>query len=212
MPPLAPTAIEWIPDESSLRLHGSWTTGALIPSEPSLTARLRREGMALLDNFEAASAELRTTLAAMRELVGGDNRDAIAAIVRDTATTSERLARAAGTFEDYLERLGPVLDQVAQTMEELPALAERGKKALDEAAAAAKAVRRATQSFDRLTAEAAPALSTLTSDALPGIAPLLRDLQDLTARLDRLAAELEQAPDLLLRGRTRRPGPGEGLP
>jgi hypothetical protein len=36
-----------------------------------------------------------------------------------------------------------------------------------------------------------------------------RDLRDLTVRLDRLAADLEKNPGLLLERHARRPGPGE---
>jgi hypothetical protein len=44
---------------------------------------------------------------------------------------------------------------------------------------------------------------------MPELVALVRDLRGLTMRLDRLAADLEQDPNLLIYGRTRRPGPGE---
>jgi hypothetical protein len=75
---------------------------------------------------------------------------------------------------------------------------------------AAIRVDQTAQRLSDLAVEAGPGLRTLTRDGMPELAALLKDLHRLTGRLDRLAAELEQQPNLLLYDRARRPGPGEG--
>jgi phospholipid/cholesterol/gamma-HCH transport system substrate-binding protein len=193
--------------EPLLRTPGS--PYPVIPSEPSLLDRLRQEGFALLESVQAAVAELRETMADARELVGEDNRKAIAAALQDAARFSDRLSHAAGTLDDYLGTLEPVLDDAAHAIKKLRDLADRAKQTLDEAGAAAVKVRRAAERLERLVAESVPGLVELTRDGLPQVAPLLRDLRDLTVRLDRLAADLEKDPGLLLERHARRPGPGE---
>jgi len=153
--------------------------------------------------------ELRATMADARELVGEDNRKAIAAALQDAARFGDRLSHAAGTLDDYLGTLEPALDDAAHAIKKLRDLADRAKQTLAEAGAAAVKVRRAAERLERLVAESAPGLVELTHDGLPQVAPLLRDLRDLTVRLDRLTADLEKDPGLLLERHARRPGPGE---
>jgi phospholipid/cholesterol/gamma-HCH transport system substrate-binding protein len=181
----------------------------VIPSEPSLLARLQQEGFAVLDSVQAAAAELRATLVAMRELVGEDNRRAITAAVQDAANMTNRLSLAAGVLNEDLQELEPVLNDAARAAQRLPGLADHATRTLQETGAAAEKIGQMAQRLDRLVAQAAPGLVELTRDGLPQVAPLLRDLHDLTERLDRLAADLEEDPGLLLERRARRPGPGE---
>jgi phospholipid/cholesterol/gamma-HCH transport system substrate-binding protein len=196
------------PDSAPLKAPrgGGYPT---IPSEPSLTARLQRDGLALLDNASGVTAELRAALIQLRALLDEENRQALAATLRDGASTAERLVHAAVTLDEYLTSLDPVLNDLATAVANLPALTERASAALEEAGGAAEQVHRAALRLDGLVAEAAPGLVELTQDGLPQLGPTLRDLQDLSRRLEGLALELETEPGLLLHGRARRPGPGE---
>jgi phospholipid/cholesterol/gamma-HCH transport system substrate-binding protein len=181
----------------------------VIPSEPSFGARLQEEGFAMLGDAKRVMGDLGTTLDALRRLLGEENREAVSATLRDAARTAERLSGAADALGEDLERLKPILDDLGRAAADLPGLAERAGTTLDAAEAAAGEVRRAAEGLDALVTQAAPDLLALTRDGLPQVSPLLRDLRELTARLDRLAADLERDPALLLHGRARRPGPGE---
>jgi phospholipid/cholesterol/gamma-HCH transport system substrate-binding protein len=181
----------------------------VIPSELSLGARLQRDGFALLDDVRRATLDLRSTLRQLRGLLVEDNQQAVRTALADAAITAQRLAHAAELLDGYLERIDPALDDVIQTAAELPGLTARVTATMDEAGAAAEQVRRTAERWERLVKEATPGLLALSGEGLPEVAPALRDLQDLAARLKRLAVELETDPGLLIHGRARRPGPGE---
>jgi phospholipid/cholesterol/gamma-HCH transport system substrate-binding protein len=180
----------------------------VIRAELSELSRLQRQGMALLGQTEGAAAELRDALA-IRGLLGEDKRAVMGAAIDDAGRAAAGLAKAAETINGHLAGVGPMLDDLAQTAGRLPALAERTDKTLDAVAEAALAVDRAARRLSDVTADAAPGVAALARDGMPELVALLRDLRGLTGRLDRLVADLEQDPNLLLYGRPRRPGPGE---
>jgi phospholipid/cholesterol/gamma-HCH transport system substrate-binding protein len=190
----------------------AWKSDApppVIPSEPSQLVRLQREGVKLLGEVRGVTRDLRSATTAVKHLLSEENREAIRRTLQDAGETAIHLAHASSALDDYLERLGAVLEDVARAGERLPGLADRASDLLAAAGAAAQDVRQVAHRLDAVAAEAAPGLAALARDGLPQVAPLLRDLRGLTERLDRLAAELEHDPNLLLYGRTRRPGPGE---
>lgn len=182
----------------------------VIRAELSDLTQLQRTGTELLEQGKAAAVELKETLVAVRDLIGGGERVAMGTLIEDAGRTAARLSQAAGTLNGHLDRLGPLLDDLSRAAAHLPALAERADQMLHSVGEAAIGVDRTAQRLSDLTIEAGPGLRTLTRDGMPELAALLKDLHRLTGRLDRLAAELEQQPNLLLYDRVRRPGPGEG--
>jgi phospholipid/cholesterol/gamma-HCH transport system substrate-binding protein len=181
----------------------------VIPAAPSLLSRLEREGLGLLDDVKSVAAELRETLAAARKLLGEDSRQAITATLENASDMTSRFSEAARKLEAHIDRFGPILDDIASAGGQLPRLADHAAGTLDAAEAAAGDVRRAAERLDGLVARAGPGLVELSRQGLPQVAPLLRDLRDLTGRLNKLATDLETNPSLLLHGRPRRVGPGE---
>lgn len=181
----------------------------VIQAELSDLARLQHTGTELLEEAKGAATELRQTLASLRNLLGEDDRGHLRTTLGDARTAAAGLAQATGTLNDYLERLGPALDDLTRTIATLPGLSERAGATLAAAATAASSVSEATRRLDKLAGEAAPLLKTLNRDGLPELTALLNDLRGLTGRLDRLAEDLARDPNLLLQGRPRRPGPGE---
>lgn len=181
----------------------------VIPAELSDLARLQQTGTELLEEAKGAATELRQTLASLRTLIGEDERGHLRTTLGDASTAAAGLAKATGTLNDYLERLGPALDDLTRSIATLPGLSERAGVTLEAAATAAGTVGAAARRLDQLAGEAAPVLKTLNRDGLPELAALLKDLRGLTGRLDRLAEDLARDPNLLLQGRPRRPGPGE---
>jgi phospholipid/cholesterol/gamma-HCH transport system substrate-binding protein len=181
----------------------------VIRAELSDLARLQQSGTELLEEAKGAATELRQTLASLRTLLGGDDRGHLRTTLGDASTAAAGLAQASGTLNDYLERLGPALDDLSRTIATLPGLSKRAEVTLEAAATAASKVGEAARRLDKLAGEAMPVLKTLNRDGLPELTALLNDLRGLTGRLDRLAEDLERNPNLLLQGRPRRPGPGE---
>jgi ABC-type transporter Mla subunit MlaD len=181
----------------------------VIQAVPSDFVRLQRIGTELLEQANAAAGELRATLAAARGLVGERERATIGAAIGDAGRAAAELSRAGETLNARLERLGPALEDLSGAAHRLPGLTEKAGKTLDEAGEAARAIGRTARQLSALSTEAAPGLATLSREGMPELVALLKDLRALAGRLDRLAGDLEQDPNLLLYGRPRRPGPGE---
>jgi phospholipid/cholesterol/gamma-HCH transport system substrate-binding protein len=181
----------------------------VIRAELSELTQLQRTGTELLEQGRSAAAELRDTLVAVRNLIAGDERAAVGTVIEDAGRTAARLAQAAETLNSLLDRLSPLLDDLTRAAARLPGLAEHADQMVHSVGEAAIRVDQTAQRLGDLTVEAGPGLRTLTRDGMPELAALLKDLHRLAGRLDRLAAELEQQPNLLLYDRARRPGPGE---
>jgi len=145
----------------------------------------------------------------LKALVGGDQRAAIDTVIEEAGRTIAGLSKAADGLNGHLERFGPLLDDLSKAAGRLPGLAERADGTLDAAGEAARAVGRAARRLDDVAVAAAPAFATLTQEGMPELLALMRDLRGLAGRLDRLASDLEQDPNVLIYGRPRRPGPGE---
>ena len=178
----------------------------VIRSEPSDFARLQQTATELLEQARGAAGELKVTLAALQELLGEEERAVIRTAIADAGRTAAHLSAASANLDTQLGRIRPLLDDLSGA---LTRLTESGTTTLHTAGEAAQAIGQAARQLDRLAAEAAPGVKTLTRDGMPELVALLRDLRGLTGRLDRIATDLEQDPNLLLYGRPRRPGPGE---
>jgi phospholipid/cholesterol/gamma-HCH transport system substrate-binding protein len=181
----------------------------VIRAELSELTQLQRTGTELLEQGKSAAAELKETLVAVRDLIGGGERVAMGTLIEDAGQAAAILAQAAGTLNTHLDRLGPLLDDLSRAAARLPGLAEHADQMLHSLGEAALRVDQTARRWSDLTAEAGPGITTLTRDGMPELVALLRDLRSLSGRLDRLAAELEQQPNLLLYDRPRKPGPGE---
>jgi phospholipid/cholesterol/gamma-HCH transport system substrate-binding protein len=180
-----------------------------IRAVPSDLAQFQQAGSELLEQAQGAATELRATLAALRIMMGDDQRAGIRAAIGDASQTASRLAEAALSLNHLLVRLDPVMDDLSEAVGALPGLVEQGEATLEAAEAAVGTVGQVARHLDELTTHAAPGLKTLTREGMPELVALLRDLRGLTERLDRVAADLERDPSLLIHGHSRRPGPGE---
>ena len=181
----------------------------VIRTVPSDMARLQQTGTELLDQAKDAASELRATLAVLRPLVGADQQSQIGSMIGDASKTAASLSQAAATLNAQMTRLGPMLDDLSRAADAMPGLVTRAGETLNAAGAAAGAVGQVARRLDELAVQATPGLATLTRDGMPELIGLLRDLRGLAGRLDRLATDLERDPNLLIYGRSRRPGPGE---
>ncbi|MFY9974731.1 MAG: MlaD family protein [Chromatiaceae bacterium] len=178
----------------------------VIRSDLSDFARLQETGTDLLERSKEAAGELRSVLVALNDLLGDEERGLIRTTIEDTSRAAARLSAAGETLDAELRRIGPLLDHLTAVLDRL---AEQGGTALERVGEAAQATDQAARRVDRLATGAVPVVDSLSRDGMPELIALLRDLRGLTGRLDRIATDLEQDPNLLLYGRPRRPGPGE---
>jgi phospholipid/cholesterol/gamma-HCH transport system substrate-binding protein len=200
-----------------IELSGGEPDSPLLEAEPGRSypvirsalsdfARLQQTGTELLEESRGAASELRTVLTTLNALLGEKEQVAIRSAIADAGRTAARLSAAGETLDAQLGRIGPLLDQLATSLGQLSA---QGTTTLDRAGEAALAIGRAARQLDRLATDAVPAIQTLSRDGVPELVALLRDLRGLAGRLDRIVADLEREPNLLLYGRPQRPGPGE---
>jgi len=181
----------------------------VIPSLPSDFSQLRDLGNELLKEAKGALAEVKGTLALLHRLVGTEQQDQIRAMIGDVSQTATALAAAARTLKGQLERLDPLLGDLAAAGASLPGLTSKAGQTLDAAGEAASDLGQTARRLETLATQVSPGLKTLSQEGMPELVALLRDLRALTVRLDRLAEDLERDPNLLIQGRPRRPGPGE---
>ena len=178
----------------------------VIRSDLSDFARLQETGTDLLERSREAAGELRSVLVALNDLLGDEERGLIRTTIEDTSRAAARLSAAGETLDAELRRIGPLLDHLTAVLDRV---AEQGGTAFERVGEAARATDQAARRLDGLATDAMPAVKSLSRDGMPELIALLRDLRGLTGRLDRIATDLEQDPNLLLYGRPRRPGPGE---
>jgi phospholipid/cholesterol/gamma-HCH transport system substrate-binding protein len=180
-----------------------------IPAEASLTTRVQRQGIELLDSLQGAGADLRAILAGVRALVGEDNRAAMSATLENARRASAQLAEGAASLQDLLDRLAPLVDDGARFGERLPGLADRAAETLTGVEQTAAELRRLAVGLGQVVERAGPGLVDLSRQGSADVGPLLRELRRLTERLTHLATTLETSPNALIYGRPLRPGPGE---
>jgi phospholipid/cholesterol/gamma-HCH transport system substrate-binding protein len=180
-----------------------------IPTEPSFMSRVENDGTELLRDLRSMSLDLRATLVLVREALGQHNQEAIAQALDSARQLMARLAGTAGTLEQQMARLGPLLDGAMRFEERLPRLADHADAAFKSAEASAQAVRAAADDVSRVVTAIRPGVLELTREGLPQVAPFLAELRRLVSRLRSLAGELENQPAVILYGRPTQAGPGE---
>ena len=175
----------------------------VIPTKPSLTARLEYILTSVL-------AKLDSTSSSINALLSDENKAAFKSALADiaivTRTISDRkeaidkgIASAARTFDNgarVTEQLGPVIDRMGRSADAIEKMANEAERT---SASAGKAV-------DVVGADVA----RFTAEALPEFQRLLGEMSVLAASLRRLSEKMEGSPGGLLMGRRPvPPGPGE---
>jgi len=175
----------------------------VIPTKPSLTARLEYILTSVL-------AKLDSTSSSINALLSDENKAAFKSALADiaivTRTISDRkeaidkgIASAARTFDNgarVTEQLGPVIDRMGRSADAIEKMANEAERT---SASAGKAV-------DVVGADVA----RFTAEALPEFERLLGEMSVLAASLRRLSEKMEGSPGGLLMGRRPvPPGPGE---
>jgi len=175
----------------------------IIPSKPSLSARLENVLTSVLANLDRVSNNL-------NEVFNEDNRLALKSTLADTATLMRTIAaeqraigtgiadasRAAKNAARASERLDPVMAQIATSATAIESMGNAATKASD--------------SVGRTAEVATGSLRQLQNETLTELTRSLNTLNDLAASLRRLSEQTERNPNSLILGAPpRRAGPGE---
>jgi len=175
----------------------------VIPTKPSLTARLEYILTSVLAKLDSTSSSINALLSEENKAAF---KSALADIAIVTRTISGRkeaidkgIASAARTFDNgarVTEQLGPVIERMGRSAEAIEKMANEAERT---SASAGKAV-------DVVGADVA----RFTAEALPEFQRLLGEMSVLAASLRRLSEKMEGSPGGLLMGRRPvPPGPGE---
>lgn len=175
----------------------------VIPTKPSLTARLEYILTSVL-------AKLDSTSTSINAILSDENKEAFKSALADISTVTRTfaarretldagIASAARTFDNSARvtaQLGPVIDRMGRSADAIEKMANEAERT---SASAGKAV-------DVVGADVA----RFTAEALPEFERLLGEMSVLAASLRRLSEKMEGSPGGLLMGRRPvPPGPGE---
>jgi phospholipid/cholesterol/gamma-HCH transport system substrate-binding protein len=179
----------------------------VIPSKPSLSARLE-------DVVTTVLAKVERTSTTLDELMSEDNRAAITSSLTDIATLTRTLAERAPAIDTAIGDAAKTLQQTSRVTAVLaadlaPVMARVGRSA--------DALEKMGQDTALASAQAASAVvgvgrdvRQITADTAPELQRLLAELQVLSASLRRFSDAAERSPSSLLFGRGAvADGPGE---
>jgi phospholipid/cholesterol/gamma-HCH transport system substrate-binding protein len=156
--------------------------GALLNSAPELLERIQR----LTER--------------LTELLSDRNQNAISDILENVDRTTEVLAQRAPEIADTMREAriaarnaGIAADRVARLAETTEGVvASDVRPAAEDLRRSMESIRQTSANIDALVADARPGVQNLTKSTLPEVNRLVRDLRDLTASLEGVAARLEQ--------------------
>jgi phospholipid/cholesterol/gamma-HCH transport system substrate-binding protein len=175
----------------------------VIPTRPSLLARLDSAGTSLL-------SDLSVTAQNINELVDDQTRLALQRTIRDLDRVVHVIAMRSEAIDASLADAATTLDNSAQAsarLNELTARVIASAASIERAAAEAE---RAGAAVRNTVEEAAGGVRQFSAESLPELQRLLEEARMATASLGRVARELERNPNVLVLGRPSPPrGPGE---
>jgi phospholipid/cholesterol/gamma-HCH transport system substrate-binding protein len=175
----------------------------LIPTKPSLIARLENALSSLLAKLDSTSSSINAILSDANKAAFASALADIAAISRTVAARKDELdagiASAARTFENASRasaQAGPAIERISRASD---AIEKMGNE-----------VARTSASAGRTMDSAGADISRFTAETLPELERLFSELNVLAGSLRRLSDQTERNPSGLLFGRTAVPaGPGE---
>jgi phospholipid/cholesterol/gamma-HCH transport system substrate-binding protein len=161
----------------------------LIPTKPSLSARLEN----VLTNV---LAKLDSTSSSINAILSPENQAAFKSALADIAAVSRTVAARKDALDASMAKIGPAIDRVG-----------RGADAVEKMG---NEVARTSASAGTTVNEIGADMKRFTGETLPELERLLGELSVLSASLRRLSEQTEGNPSGLLFGRTpAQPGPGE---
>jgi phospholipid/cholesterol/gamma-HCH transport system substrate-binding protein len=173
---------------------------------PSLLAEVSSLPM----EVKAAVRQLQQVAEAVHQfLAGPDTRGSLIQVLHNLERISGTLAANDQQIVEGLGRINAVLGDTAAASKRLPEVVGRAGDTLTAFQGTTTTIQRAVENLDGLVAELRAELKRASTGPVAQSEPLIGELRQATVALRRLAGDLERQPNLLIYGRTRRPGPGE---
>ncbi|MCP1675523.1 phospholipid/cholesterol/gamma-HCH transport system substrate-binding protein [Natronocella acetinitrilica] len=175
----------------------------VIGTAPSLISRLDdalTQGLRTLESIEES----------IRAVLSEDNLTAFGNILGNVDELTTELTTTTRRLDGVLEGANKLLDDTGELGTRLPETLARVDDTLLSFQTLAQDLGVAGNEVAIASREGARSLDELGRATLPQLNELMREIEDLTSGMSRLANELAENPNLLIFGRPRRePGPGE---
>jgi phospholipid/cholesterol/gamma-HCH transport system substrate-binding protein len=175
----------------------------VIPSGPSLMARLDTAITALLTNVNRTSES-------MNDLMDEDNRRVFKQTLAELRVLTRTLAARSAAIDSSLANAARTMDNTARLTGDLPRLVERMQASADGFDRMTGAIARAGTDANATLAGTRADLRQAAGEIVPDVRLLATELREVTGSLRRFSDQLEQNPSMLLYGKpASRLGPGE---
>jgi phospholipid/cholesterol/gamma-HCH transport system substrate-binding protein len=175
----------------------------LIPTKPSLSARLEN----VLSNV---LAKLDSTSSSINSILSDANKAAFSSALADIAVISRTIADRKDTLDAGIASAARTFENASRASAQAGPAIERINRASDAIEKMGNEVARTSASAGRTMDSAGADISRFTAETLPELERLFGELNVLAASLRRLSDQTERNPSGLLFGRTAVPaGPGE---
>jgi phospholipid/cholesterol/gamma-HCH transport system substrate-binding protein len=189
-------------DSPPLRVSGQ-NRYPLIPTKPSLSARLENVLSSVL-------AKLDSTSSSINAILSDANKAAFASALADIAVVMRTVADRKDTLDAGIASAARAFENASRASAQAGPAIERVSRASDAIEKMGNEVARTSASAGKTMDSAGADISRFTAETLPELERLLGELNALSASLRRLSDQTERNPAGLLFGRTAVPaGPGE---
>lgn len=181
-----------------------------IPTEPSLFVRLDTAVTEVVVDFGSIADSFNRTAMQISSFLNDDNQAALAGALQNTEDLTRGLAGRAKDLGITLAKVNRVLDGAGEVTDELPTLVRRIEGSLAALEGGIRDIRLIAGNMDTAVTSGREEMLRLSRDTLAPLGPLLAEMRQLVQTLNRIGAQIEQKPNLLLLGRpASAPGPGE---
>ncbi|MEO8325800.1 MAG: MlaD family protein [Nitrospirota bacterium] len=188
----------------------------VIQTKPSLFFRLDMALSRLLS--EQGLSKLLSSLHRLSEntaaFMNEENRFKMEGILSDLATVSHSLSRHHETIAEGIDRAAKAAENLAiltsTVNEDMPRLVARIHQSATAVQGVAEELARTGKTLETVVQDSRPEIQQFTRETLGETGQLVTELRQLTSTLQRVAHQIERAPDSLIYGRPSQPrGPGE---
>jgi phospholipid/cholesterol/gamma-HCH transport system substrate-binding protein len=181
-----------------------------IRTGPSLLMRIDTAATTLLTQLGQVARDLSIATDRMTALLDPETVASAGGTLRNLERVTRVLAERVGDLGDGIGDGRVVLANWAKASQDLPVLVGSLKDGAASLQEALGSVNRAASGVDRMVGDTRKDLVRASTDTLAQLEALLVELQQLTRTFQRLGADIERDPNLLLFGRRgREKGPGE---
>jgi phospholipid/cholesterol/gamma-HCH transport system substrate-binding protein len=175
----------------------------LIPTKPSLSARLENVLSTVL-------AKLDSTSSSINAILSDENKAAFKSALADIAVVSRTLAARKDTLDSAMASAARTFENASAASAKIGPAIERIGRSADAIEKMGNEVARTSSSAGQTANEIGADLKRFTAETLPELERLFGELRVLAASLRRLSDQTEGNPAGLLFGRSAVPnGPGE---